>query len=259
MKRRTFDSITLAALVVATCLHASAAVDTLPRTPCEGDAPLPAYAEAGAAPTLQSWSDLEWQPPACLVWPAARYPFVIAVTGRVQRVDEATLRRRIGAIATMRGLPYWSVTENASRVLIRDATALTAAEGARRTDFTADEIRSGAILHFVEEDNRSSEPVVYRMHVLEAGPDRIIVETANVTPISSFLVTLFPPDALRAAYILSRLEANTWGLYAVSVSTAKASNLVKLARASYANRARALYGHYAGEAPPGGDPEAPRR
>jgi hypothetical protein len=138
------------------------------------------------------------------------------------------------------------VTEGAWRVLIKDAAALSAPGGARREDFAADEIRAGAMLHYVEEDNRSSAPVAYRMHVLEATPNRIVVETQNVTPIKSFLLTLFPPGSLRAAYVMTRLDGNSWGLYALSASSSEASEMVSFAKSSYINRARALYGHFAG-------------
>jgi hypothetical protein len=165
----------------------------------------------------------------------------------------------LAAISTSKGLRYWSVTESAWRVLIKDAAALSAANGVRREDFAADDIRKGAVLHFVEEDNRSSTPVVYRMQVLEATPDRIVVETQNVTPIESFMITLFPPGSLRAAYFMTRLEGTSWGFYAVSASTGAASAMVRLAKASYINRARALYGHFAGFAPAAeGSPAPPR-
>jgi hypothetical protein len=236
-----------ALLLIATVpARALAASDAAPRLPCEGAQATPDYADAGVEAALQTWTDLQWRPPACLGWPEARYRFVIAIAGRIEAADDATLKRRIGAISTSRGLRYWSVSEGAWRVLIKDAAALAAAGGARREDFAGDEIRPGAVLHFVEEDNRSSTPVAYRMRVLEATRDRIAVETQNVTTIESLLVPLFPPGALRAAYFMSRLEGNTWGFYAISASTAEASAMVKLAKASYINRARALYGHFAG-------------
>jgi hypothetical protein len=133
----------------------------------------------------------------------------------------------------------------ASRTLINDASALSGPAGAKRPDFTADEIRTGAVLHFVEEDNRSSDPVAYRMRVLEATPERIVVETENASPIKSF-VTLFPPETLRAAYFMTRIDARTWGLYAISAATGRASGLVSVGKESYANRAKALFAHFAG-------------
>ena len=240
-------SACLAALLLFT--YPALADDPAPRMPCNGDVPVPAYADA-AEPAMQTWANVDWQAPACVGWPGTHYKLVIAVAGQVQAPDDAALRSRIGAVSAMRGLRYWSVSENASRVLIKDAFAITGPGGSRRADFTPDEVRPGAVLHFVEEDNRSSAAVEYRMRVLAATRDQVIVETENVTPIEAFMVTLFPPAALRAVYVMTRIEGNKWGLYAVSASTDSANNLVKLAKASYSNRARALYGHFAGNAPP---------
>jgi hypothetical protein len=102
------------------------------------------------------------------------------------------------------------------------------------------------VLYFVEEDNRSSEPVTYRMRILEATAERVVVDSENVTPIKSF-VTLFPPGAFRAAYVITRIDARTWGLYAISAATDRASGMVSLGKESYANRARSLYGYFAGK------------
>jgi hypothetical protein len=246
-------------LLAAGLGHAAEPGGLSPQPPCDGGTPVPAYASATEVITVQTWTDVQWHPPACLAWPDARYRFVIAVAGRIEAADDAVLRRRLAAVSSSKGLRYWSVTENAWRVLIKEASALSAADGVRREDFAADDIRAGAVLHFVEEDNRSSTPVVYRMQVLEATRDRIVVETQNVTPIESFMITLFPPGSLRAAYFMTRTEGSSWGFYAVSASTGAASAMVKLAKASYINRARALYGHFAGLALDAESAPAPSR
>jgi hypothetical protein len=245
MRLGTKSLATAAVLFLAAALaHADSPGDVWPKVPCDGGGEGAAY--ASAEPTVRTWTDLEWEVPTCLGWPRERYKFVIAAAGRIEAADDATLRRRIGAVSSTKGLRYWSVSEGAWRVLIKDAAALSAPEGARREDFPADEIRPGAVLYFMEEDNRSSNPVVYKMRILEAARDRIVVETENITPIKSFLVTLFPPGSLRAAYFMSRLEGNSWGLYAVSAASGEASEMIKFAKASYINRARAFYGHFAG-------------
>jgi len=239
----------LAVCAALWCLPCAAeAPAQLPAPPCDAATPFPDYVPTGL-PSPEAWSRVEWNPPACLAWPAGRYKHVIALAGRVRADDDATLRARVGAVSASRGLRYWSVTEGAWRVLIKDASALTGAGGGRRPDFAPGELRAGATLYFVEEDNRSSDPVTYAMHVREASASRIFIETENVTPIKAMLATLFPPSSLRAAYMMTRLDARTWGLYAISVATADASGLVALGEASYANRARALYEHFAGSAP----------
>lgn len=215
-----------------------------PVPPCGTD-PVPAYGAAGL-PVSLTWTDLDWQPPACLGgWPS-RFKFVIALAGHVTIADGTVVLARLGAISKMRGLQYYSVTEGASRELIKDASALGENDPQRRRgDFTAEEMASGAGLLFLEEDNRSAHPVIYRMRVTHSDRDRVVVETENVSPVKSFLVTLFPPGSFRATYIFTRFQGSDWGLYVVSASTDDASNLVKLAKASYVNRAQALFQHLA--------------
>jgi len=239
--------IAVAAIVFLGPTSADAAGATLPRPPCGDDDPVPAYGEAND-PAIESWSKVEWAAPACLAWSGSRYRFVIAIAGRIEASDATALRSRLGAISTSRGLLYWSVTEGAWRALIKDAAALSSARGGRRGDFAPAELREGATLHFVEEDNRSEEPVTYAMHVLESKPGRIVVETENVTPIKALLATVFPPGTLRTAYIMTRIDSHTWGFYEISAATERASGLVSLGRTSYENRARAFFAHFAGVA-----------
>ena len=236
----------VAAAVMLAAASASAADAEAPRPPCGRGEAIPAYGDAND-PAIASWSRLEWTAPACLAWKDTHYKFVIAIAGRIEASGAEELRSRLGAVSTSRGLMYWSVTESAWRVLIKDAAALSSAQE-RRADFGAAELHEGATLHFVEEDNRSSEPVTYAMRVLESKPDRIVVETENVTPIKALLATLFPPETLKSAYILTRIDSRTWDFYAMSVATDRASGLVSLAKNSYENRARALFAHFAGVA-----------
>jgi hypothetical protein len=46
---------------------------------------------------------------------------------------------------------------------------------------------------------------------------------------------------------MTRIDARSWGLYAISAASDKASGMVSLGKESYANRARALYGYFAGK------------
>ena len=230
------------ALLAATSAHAGAAA---PRPPCGDGDPIPAYGEA-ADPSIESWSRLDWTAPSCLAWSDSRYRFAIAIAGRIEAADATTVLSRLGAVSKSRGLMYWSVTESAWRVLIKDAAALSGPQGERRQDFAPNDLYEGATLHFVEQDNRSDEPVTYAMHVLESKAGRIVVETENVTPIKALLATLFPPGTLRTAYILTRMDSRAWGFYVISAATERASGLVSIARPSYENRARALFAHFAG-------------
>ncbi|HET9579570.1 MAG TPA: DUF6675 family protein [Usitatibacter sp.] len=242
-----------AAVVLLASTGAWAAGATVPLPPCGDGDPVPAYGKA-SDPAMESWSRLEWSALPCLAWSDSRYKFVIAIAGRIEAADATAVLGRLGAVSTSRGLLYWSVTESAWRVLIKDAAALSSAQGGRREDFAPAELREGATLHFVEQDNRSDEPVTYAMHVLQSKPGRILVETENVTPIKALMTTPFPPGTLRTAYILTRIDPHTWGFYVISAATERASGLVSLARSSYENRARALFAHFAGVAIPHDQP-----
>jgi len=186
----------VAPLMLAASLQAVGAEAVAPRPPCADAPPIPAYGTA-TQPEIQSWSKLEWTAPACLAWPDSRYRFVIAIAGRVAAGSAGAMLSRFGAVSASRGVVYWSVTESAWRELIEDASALASASGPRRGDFTLSELRPGATLHFVEQDNRSGAPVTYAMHVVESGSGRIVVETENVTPIKALLTTPFPPGTMR--------------------------------------------------------------
>jgi hypothetical protein len=243
MNIRTVAAFLAASMALPAFAEAPAAAQ--PVLPCNAD-PVPPYASLGEITVPQTWTGLDWHPPDCLSAWAPRNKFVIALAGHIAVADRDALLARMGAISGMRGLQYYSVTESAWRVLIKDASALSEADPQRiRSDFTAEEVASGASLYFVEQDNRSSHPVVYRMRTTHADADRVVIETDNVTPVKSFLMTLFPPGSLRAAYIITRLQGSDWGLYVVSASSDDASSLVTLAKSSYENRAQALFQYVA--------------
>jgi hypothetical protein len=238
-------------LVLALCASVTAAraqPADAPRPPCEGAVPVPAYAAPQASPAVRAWTDPAWTPPACLGWPPGRSKLIVALAGSFPHAGEAqTLLARFGAVSSLRGLRYWSVTDKAWRELITDGAALTGPEpGRRRPDFSPAELETGATVYFEQEEGRSSGPVVYRLRVLEAGTARVVIATENVTPIRAFLVTLFPPGSLRATYLLERRAPELWAFYGITTTTTEASALASVSPPSYINRAAALYGHFAG-------------
>jgi hypothetical protein len=224
-------------------------------------APPPAFAAVGTPPSVTVWKEdaARWTPPACLGWPEGKASLVVALAASFRHDgDAASLLARLGAISTLRGLRYWSVRDAAWRSLVVDAAALSEPRaGSRRADFATAEMQAGAELFFEQHDNRSSSPVVYRMRVLEAGAERIVVETENVSAVRTLLVTLFPPGALRGASLVERRAPGVWHFYGVSWAGAEASPLAGLSEASYVNRAAALYRHFIGVASDGEPPLAP--
>jgi hypothetical protein len=118
-------------------------------------------------------------------------------------------------------------------------------------------VGSGADLHLVQDDNRSTGGVVYRMCAREVGPDRLVVETENVGAVRLLLLPLAGPGDLRALHVLDRLGPDEWGYYGLARTGAGASPLAGGREASLANRAAALFRHLAGLPTDRGPPVAP--
>ena len=224
---------------------ARAADDAAPSAPCDGETPVPPYAGIGKPPNVRTWKAVPWKAPRCLPWGEERYRLIVALAARFAYRGEAVgLLERFGAISRMTGMRYWSVTDQAWRVLIEDAFAAAGPSvSQRRPDFVAREMQSGVKLYLVERDNRSGT-VLYSMQVLEARADRIAITTENVTPVRALGFTLFPPASLRAAHFVQRRDKDAWDFYGLSTSGEKASVLAVVSAASYVNRATALYSHF---------------
>src|SRR6185436_12670960 len=155
------------------------------------------------------------------------------------------LLARIGAVSTLRGIRYWSVTDNAWRDFITDAAALSEPDArSRRPDFAVAELWRGEDLHFSQSVSRSSEPVVYRARLREAGPIRIVVEFENVSTVHVLrLIPFYDPGDIRMTIFVERVSDGVWGYYALSVIRETPS---AAGEASFANRAAAFYRHVAG-------------
>jgi hypothetical protein len=144
----------------------------------------------------------------------------------------------------MKGIRYWSVTKKRWADLITHASALNGPRGGERADFAAADMRTGEDLAFVQRDTGSTDEVVYRMRIVKAEEEQIIVEVENVTPLKFIVVTLFEPGELRTAHFLTRGADDVWNYYLLTaVNGSKAEGF----KASIINRAAALYRHIAGQ------------
>ena len=111
----------LAVVVVLLSAGLASAADKNPQPPC-GTPPVPAYGAVDAAPAVLviSGPDLAaWKPPSCVGWSAQGDGVLVALAGRFAYKGSADdLLKRFGAISTLKGLKYWSVTEGGWRTLI---------------------------------------------------------------------------------------------------------------------------------------------
>lgn len=238
---------------------AAGPANNLPRPPCEGSA-YPAFPAPGAAPNVELWTaealGADWMPPACTGWNKGA-ALVVALTGQFPSSrDTDAMLARIGAISSLRAVRYWSVTDKAWQSLFLEAAALTAPEKpATRGDFTASDIRGNAPLYFLSADNRSSDGTISRMALKNIAPGHIVLEMTNTSPVRWFWFVVMPAGAMRTLYFLDRQGDGSWRFY--SLSRADNSSLLSrfVSRASYINRAVAMYRHMA-EIPTDRDPPA---
>jgi hypothetical protein len=233
-------------------------VDELPRLPCQTEAPFPAFPATTATQNVSTWSMTtaapRWVPPSCTGWAPSNdhgYRTMVALSARIELSagqDASELLRRMGALSSLKDARYWSVTDQQWRPLVTDIWAVDNSEPRQqRADFTATELASKRDVYFVQHDSRSTTGVVYRMRVRENGPDRLVVQTENVSRIRLLLMTLFQPEALQTVHFFQRISPTIWGYYSLSRATEKGtSSLVDGHAASYVNRAVAYYRFLAG-------------
>ena len=221
-----------------------------PIAPCssDGTAPNPSFAES---PNARIWRAGEiapdWEPAACISWAASRFTVLTAIAVYFQfdgSVDD--LLAKFGAVSGWRGILYWSVTDGRWDTLITDAAALDLSNHQeRRTDFTLSELKSGADLYFSQKDNRSSQPVIYRMRITAIEPNRLVVTIGNVSAVTLFVFTLFDPGDLESTYIFEKVSPASWGFYSLSGVRERAA-VIGNHEASYLSRAAAIYRHLVG-------------
>ena len=209
-------------LVVAFLLWpVPALADSSPLPPCTAGGP-PPYPIFGNPPYVRNWSESDlsagWTPPACVAWASQHFTLLTALAASFPfegQVDE--LLMRFGAVSAWRGTRYWSVTDHRWEILITDSAAVEASDrNRRRADFSVAELKAGQDLYFVQQDNRSSGEVTYRMRIEDARPERFAITIENVSAVSLFLFTLFEPGDLEATYIVQRLSPTSWGYYSLS-------------------------------------------
>ena len=231
-----------------------------PSPPC-GAPPQPPYPASGQE-TIRAWQDADlpagWTAAPCAGWPDSGARMVVALSASFAHEGSGdALLARFAAVSSLRGLRYWSVTDKQWRPLIIDAAALAGPDrNSRRSDFSLDELKRGAWLNFLEEDSRSGR-VVYRMRLLEYGPERFALAVENAAPIKFMQLTLFAPGDMQSVYFVERLAPGRWGYYALLRARRQASSLVAGHGASYMNRAQALYRHFLGQ-PSDQEPPAAR-
>ena len=220
---------------------------TEPSASCANPA-WPSGAIIASSLSVATWTgtELPGELAPCLRWGYQRFSTFAAVVGSFRTAGMDRILRRIGAISTYKGMRYWSVTDHRLEPLIKHASAVDdAAPNNTRLDFAPADLQVGRELLFTEQDNRSSDPVLYRMAVIERSPDHIVVDISNSTKIRRFLLTLFEPGDLHTALLISRSADGMWTCYALSGFRPTTLTGLLDNHKSQVNRLVAFYGHIA--------------
>jgi hypothetical protein len=216
-----------------------------PQPPC-GMEPIPAYPPLDDSANVKSWSKSDfgrdWAPPACTGWAAAGFSTLVTTAARFRHsADAEGLLRHIGAISMLVGMRYWSTTHKRWQTLVVDAYALTDSQhGKRREDFKPDEMTQGKVFYFEQVDNLSGK-AIYRMHIVEASPDRLVFDVENVSTIRYLFIPILRPGEIQSIYFLDRESDHVWRCYSIVRIGRNANGLIAGNESSSVNRAVAFY------------------
>jgi hypothetical protein len=224
----------------------------LPQPPC-GTQPYPILPAADAAPNAALWTGAavgrSWTPPACTGWQVGATTFVIALSGHFGSASGAAgILAHIGMISALPAIRYWSVTDKKWNPLFTRATALGGPDAkSARADFMPAEFRAGGDLYFLSVDNRVGSNLVTRLHTTTAGPERIVVDTTNLSPLRWLGITIVPAGGMQTMYFLDRQMDGSWAFYSLTrIQNASVLLSGLVSGPSYLNRAVAMYRYFAG-------------
>jgi hypothetical protein len=195
---------------------------------------------------VKFWSESDfghdWIPPACTGWTAPGFATLVTTAARFRYASGAEgLLRHIGAISERTGMRYWSTTHQRWQTLVTSAHASIGSDaGHRRQDFAPAEMTVGKSLYLEQVDNLTGT-AIYRMHIDEVSPDRLVFDVENVSTIRYFLVTLFHPGEMQSIYFLDRESDGVWRYYSIARTGRNASRLAAGHESSSVNRAVAFY------------------
>lgn len=236
------------------CGHAmaSAAAQPPPRPPCDDTAPYPAWPDASGTLTIAFWDEQQlpgpWQPPACTGWQAKDFSVLLAAAGRFSAPAGAPgILQRLVRVSSLAGLRYWSVSRDRWTILIEQAHALDGPDkSARRQDFDIRELQPGREYFYWQQEPTTSGSAIYAFRLLDYSPRRLVVSMHNATTSRRLGVPLLAAGKAESLYMFEQLAGDQWGYYQLTRLGHGPHDWLPVTRASYANRASALFRHIAG-------------
>lgn len=230
---------------------------------CETGAAVPPYPAIDAQPAVSTWFSGdglgEWQPPACTGWQARDSDVLVATAARFRSdggIDGVV--NRLAGVSGYTAIRYWSVSRQTWRPLITAAHALASADrNSKRADFAASDFVPGVVLHFWQEEATPADELVYRLEVRERSANRLLIALSNASEADYLLVTLFDPGDFQTFISVHRETGDTWRYYALQRASTGVDLSTRSHRASYVNRAAALFRFIAGQPTDAEPPLAP--
>jgi hypothetical protein len=221
-----------------------------PQPPCAGE-PVPTWSSADGGPTVTVWHSSSlpehWKPAACSgLAPPADAVFV-AVAGQFHHSGDAlSILARVGAVSQQRDILYWSVRHTNWRRLLFDASALSGPDPAlRRSDFAPGELRAGAKLFTLYDDDRTG-PVIFETEIRESSPDGFVTVARNVTDLRLMGFSVAGPGDLSSMTSVHRVGPDTFGYYSLNAIALARLAAAMMSDAAHINRAVATYRYLAG-------------
>lgn len=181
-----------------------------------GATPAPAYPPADKPALVQSWQQEgrhDGPPPDCRSLRDRDFELLVRLTASyVAPGDLDAQLARVGAVSLLKGATYWSFSDRKRLVLFQEAFAVEAAGSLRpRTDFSAAELRSGAELHFVHSDNRSSKLSPYSLRLVQATPEAVQLQIENTADLRYLGLLLVGAHEMQWSVSIERLGPDRWG------------------------------------------------
>jgi hypothetical protein len=243
-------------LLWACSATAIAATDNGPLPPC-GQPPYPAYPDKINQLQINFWSEDQlakpWQPPDCSGWQPAKFSLLMAASGRFIAVDGAnSILQRIGAVSSLAGLRYWSVSRDRWTTLVEQAYALDSPdESTRRDDFSLAELNSGREFFYWQHEPTTSGSAIYVFRIVASTPQRIVMRVHNASNVRHLGLNMLDAGGAETLYVFEHLLTSSdgkqqWGYYQLTRMGHGLHDWLPVGQASYANRMTSVFRFFTG-------------
>ena len=206
----------LAALAVGGWLFAGGQAQSEPDTSLCGQAAPPPYPPPDKPAVVQTWlldGRRDGPLPDCSALQGREFELLVRLTASFNGpADIDAMLARLGAVSALKAATYWSFTDRKRLPLFKEAFAVDKPDSTQpRPDFSATELRGGAEMPFVHNDNRSSKLSPYGMRLVKATPDMLQLQVENLGDMRMFGLLFVAARETRWSVTIERLGPGRWG------------------------------------------------